>query len=146
MSNTKQLLLSVLSLSFPFKEEGITIQQVQYYQQLNSLTSYIIMPVSAIPGSFFSALFNLCSLCQALRQGMMKTLTNAKAIPPIDGIAMGFATSAPAPVDQRIGIKPINVVAAVIIQGRILLVPAIKIVLRISRTLFIFLLPNKSLI
>ena len=77
---------------------------------------------------------------------MMKTLTNAKAIPPIDGIAMGFATSAPAPVDQRIGIKPINVVAAVIIQGRILLVPAIKIVLRISRTLFIFLLPNKSLI
>ena len=111
-----------------------------------NLHNYTIIPVSAILGSFFSALLNLCSLCQAFRQGMMKTLTSAMAIPPIEGIAMGLATSAPAPVDHRMGIKPINVVAAVIMHGRILLVPAIKIVSRMSWTLFIFLLPNKSLI
>ena len=63
---------------------------------------------------------------------MMKTPTIAIAIPPMEGIAMGLATSAPAPVDHMMGMRPINVVAAVIIQGRILLVPAIKIVLRIS--------------
>ena len=51
---------------------------------------------------------------------MIKTLTSAIAIPPIEGIAMGLATSAPAPVDHRMGIKPINVVAAVIMHGRIL--------------------------
>src|SRR3990172_10181470 len=146
VSNTKWSLISVLSLSFSFKEAGITIQQVQYYQHLISLISYIIMPVSAILGSFFSAFFNLSSLCQAFRQGMMKTLTSAMAIPPMEGIAMGLATSAPAPVDQRMGIKPINVVAAVIIQGLILRVPAIRIVSRISWALFIFRLPNKSLI
>src|SRR3990167_4580973 len=42
---------------------------------------YTMIPVSAIPGSFFSAFVNLCSLCQAFRQGMMKTLTSAMAIP-----------------------------------------------------------------
>ena len=97
------------------------------------------MPVSAILGSFFSAFVNLCSLCHAFRQGMIKTLTSAMAIPPIEGIAIGFATSAPAPVDHKIGISPIKVVAAVIIQGLILRVPAIKIVSRISCTLFILL-------
>src|SRR3990172_12174738 len=146
VSNTKWSLISVLSLSFSFKEAGITIQQVQYYQHLISLISYIIMPVSATPGSFFSAFVNLCSLCQAFRQGIIKTLTSAIAIPPIEGIAIGLATSAPAPVANRMGTKPINVAAVVIIHGRILLVPAIKIVSRISWALFIFLLPNKSLI
>src|SRR3990170_1540141 len=108
---------------------------MQYLYHINgspfyfAIMSYTIIPVCAIPGSFFNAFLNLCSLCQAFRQGMMKTLTSASAIPPIEGIAIGLATSAPAPVDHRIGIKPINVVAAVIIHGRILLVPAIRIVL-----------------
>ncbi len=48
-------------------------------------------------------------------------------MPSMEGIAIGLATSAPAPVDHRVGRSPINVVAAVIIQGRILLVPAINI-------------------
>ena len=67
--------------------------------------SYTIIRVSAIPGSFSSALFNLCSLCQAFRQGMMKTLTSAIAMPPMEGIAIGLATLTPVPVDHIIGDK-----------------------------------------
>ena len=63
---------------------------------------------------------------------MMKTLTSAIAIPPMDGIAMGLATSAPAPVDHSMGTRPMKVVAAVIMQGRILRVPAMKMVSRMS--------------
>jgi len=44
--------------------------------------------------------------------GMMKTLTKAMAMPPMEGMAMGLATSAPAPVDQRMGTRPMKVVAA----------------------------------
>ena len=46
------------------------------------------------------------------------------AIPPTVGIAIGFITSEPRPVDRRIGIKAIIVVAEVIRQGRIRLRPA----------------------
>ncbi len=63
---------------------------------------------------------------------MMKTVTDSMCIPPMDGIAMGLATSAPAPVDQRMGRSPIKVVTDVIMQGLIRRVPAIRIVLRIS--------------
>ena len=51
---------------------------------------------------------------------------------------MGLATSAPAPVDHRIGTRPMKVVAAVMMQGRILLVPAMMMVSRMSWMLFIF--------
>ena len=74
---------------------------------------------------------------------MMNTLTSAMAMPPMEGIAMGLATTATAPVDHRMGTKPMKVVAAVIMQGRILRVPAMKMVSRMSWTLFIFFPPNR---
>ena len=40
-------------------------------------------------------------------------------MPPTVGIAIGFITSEPRPVDKRMGIRAIIVVATVIRQGRI---------------------------
>ena len=102
--------VSCLNPSYRTQIFGNSIQfnitlSMQYLYPINvppfyfASMSYTIIPVSAIPGSFSSALFNLCSLCQAFRQGMMKTLTSA--IPPIEGIAIGLATSAPAPVNHN---------------------------------------------
>ena len=45
-------------------------------------------------------------------------------MPPTDGIAIGFMTSEPRPVAQKMGIRPKTVVAVVIRQGRIRLSPA----------------------
>ena len=39
-------------------------------------------------------------------------------IPPIIGAAIRFITSAPAPMDHKIGINPRNIVATVINLGR----------------------------
>ena len=50
-------------------------------------------------------------------QGTIKRVTRLIVIPPTEGIAIGFITSAPRPVAQKIGIKPTTMVAMVMRQA-----------------------------
>ena len=54
----------------------------------------------------------------------MKMLTNANAIPPNDGMAIGIMMSEPRPVEVNTGSSAIMVVLTVINAGLILLKPA----------------------
>ncbi len=77
------ILKQILIISYDF------VNGICHYESI----IYTKITVSEVLGFFFNAFLNLCSLCQAFSQGMMKTLTSAMAIPPIEGIAMGLVTS-----------------------------------------------------
>ena len=62
----------------------------------------------------------------------MKRVIRLTAMPPIEGMAIGCITSEPRPVAQKIGIRPKIVVAVVIRQGRMRLIPASSTAARIS--------------
>ena len=57
------------------------------------------------------------------------------AIPPKVGMAMGIMISEPRPVDVRIGMRAMSVVAVVIRQGRTRFRAPLMVVRRISSTL-----------
>ena len=89
------ILKQILIISYDF------VNGICHYESI----IYTKIPVSEVLGFFFNAFMNLYSLCQAFRQGMMKTLTSAIAMPPMEGIAIGLATLTPVPVDHIMGDK-----------------------------------------
>ncbi len=76
-------------------------------------------------GNWCWSRFHFHSSTAQNRQGAMKMVTSTlKTMPPTDGMAIGFITSEPRPVAQKMGIKPKMVVEIVIKLGPIRFKPA----------------------